>query len=158
MYISPFFMTAKKRSKGEDGMNIRRYISLLLFLFACLLQLANPCYADVEWNIKKQLRLDASPIDVASSPDGQWIYVLAPGEILVYSVPEDKIVNRIPVDKSFDRIAHSAPDNTLIITSSSGKTLKLVQLDVVYKFDLAGLPFKGPEKAPVTIAVFSDYQ
>ncbi|HUJ17091.1 MAG TPA: hypothetical protein VL197_03775 [Nitrospirota bacterium] len=139
-------------------MDTKKILSSIFILTAFLFQLVHPCYADVEWNIKKQLSLDAAPIDVASSPDGQWIYVLASGEILVYSVPEDKIVNRIPVDKSFDRIAHSAPDNTLIVTSSSGKTLKLIQLDVVYKFDLAGLPFKGPEKAPVTIAVFSDYQ
>ncbi|HUJ17096.1 MAG TPA: hypothetical protein VL197_03805 [Nitrospirota bacterium] len=139
-------------------MSNKKNIALVFLLAAFLFQFVSPCYADIEWNLKKQLSLEAAPIDVASSPDGQWIYVLASGEILVYSVPEDKIVNRIPVDKSFDRIAHSAPDNTLIITSSSGKTLKLVQLDVVYKFDLAGLPFKGPEKAPVTIAVFSDYQ
>jgi hypothetical protein len=139
-------------------MSNKKILSLLFILVACLSQLVSPCYADIEWNIKKQLSLDAAPIDVVSSPDGQWIYVLASGEILVYSVSEDKVVNRIPVDKSFDRIAHSAPDNTLIVTSSSGKTLKLIQLEVVYKFDLAGLPFKGPEKAPVTIAVFSDYQ
>jgi hypothetical protein len=139
-------------------MSNKKIMSLIFILVACLLQTVNPCYADVEWTLKKQLSLDAAPIDVASSPDGQWIYVLASGEILVYSVAEDKVVNRIPVDKSFDRIAHSAPDNTLIVTSSSGKTLKLIQLDIVHKFDLSGLPFKGPEKAPVTIAVFSDYQ
>jgi protein-disulfide isomerase len=139
-------------------MNNKKIILLLFILVTCLLQTVNTCYADVEWNIKKQLSLDVAPIDVASSSNGQWIYVLASGEILVYSVSEDKVVNRIPVDKSFDRIAHSALDNTLIVMSSSGKTLKLIQLDIVYKFDLAGLSFKGLEKAPVTIAVFSDYQ
>ncbi len=29
---------------------------------------------------------------------------------------------------------------------------------VVHKIDVTGLPFKGPPDAPVTVAVFSDYQ
>ncbi len=139
-------------------MNNRKLIFLLSILVICLSLVANPCYAEVEWSLKKQLNLDAAPLDVTTSSDGQWMYFLVPGEILIYSVIEDKVANRIPVDKSFDRLAHSAADNTLIVSSSSGKMVKLIQLAMVYKFDLSGLPFKGPEKAPVTIAVFSDYQ
>jgi hypothetical protein len=29
---------------------------------------------------------------------------------------------------------------------------------VIHKIDVTGLPFKGPPGAPVTVAVFSDYQ
>jgi len=29
---------------------------------------------------------------------------------------------------------------------------------VIHKIDVTGLPFKGPTDAPVTVAVFSDYQ
>jgi hypothetical protein len=114
--------------------------------------------ADFEWTVTKQLKLEASPLDVAPSADGQWLFILAPGEILVYSVKEDKVVKHIPVDKAFDRVIHSAGDNTLILSSRSGQALEMIQLEPVYKIDVSGLPFKGPEHAPVTIAVFSDYQ
>ncbi len=114
--------------------------------------------AEVDWTIKKQLNLEASPLDISTSVDGRWIFILVPGEVLVYSVPEDKVVNRIPVDKAFDRLTHSAGTNTLLLGSGSEKTLKIIQLELVHKIPVSGLPFEGPEHAPVTIAVFGDFQ
>jgi hypothetical protein len=115
-------------------------------------------FAEIEWTVKKQLKLEAAPTDIAPSADGKWIYVLTSGEILVYSVPEDKVMNRIPVDKTFDRLTYSAQDNTLLVSSSAEKTLKIIQLAVIQHFSLEGLPFEGQKNAPVTLVVFSDYQ
>lgn len=115
-------------------------------------------HADVEWTFGKQRSLDVAPVDIASSSDGQWAYLLTPGEIEVYSILEDKVANRIPIDKTFDRISYSAQINSLIVSSSTTKILKLIQLEFIQKFSLDGLAFKGPESAPITIAVFSDYQ
>jgi hypothetical protein len=114
--------------------------------------------ADFEWTVAKHLKLEASPLDVAPSADAQWLFILAPGDILVYSVKEDKVVKHVPVDKAFDRIIQFGSENTLILSSRSGQALEIIQLEPVYKIDVSGLPFKGPEHAPVTIAVFSDYQ
>jgi len=124
----------------------------------CVISLGRPSFADIEWTEKKKLILEASPIDVTTSPDGKWAIILTPGELLVYSMPEDKIVNRMTVDKSFDKISYSEADGTVIISSSSGKLIRFIQMDVVHKFELEGMPFKGAEKASVTVVVFSDYQ
>ena len=114
--------------------------------------------ATLDWEITKQIKLEGAPLDVATSTDGRWIFALAPGEVLVYSMIEGKVINRIPVDKIFDMLTHSEKDNTLVLGSRSGKTLKIIQLEVIHTIDISGLPFKGPEHAPVTIAVFGDYQ
>jgi hypothetical protein len=114
--------------------------------------------AEVEWTITKQIKLDTPPLDAATSSDGKLIFVLVPGEILVYSISKDKVTDRIPVDKVFDRITRFEKNHVLVLTSSSAKTLKIVQLDLIHEIDLSGLPFRGPADAPVTIAVFSDYQ
>jgi len=55
-------------------------------------------------------------------------------------------------------VIHSASDNTLILSSRSGQALEIIQLEPVYRIDVSGLPFKGAAQAPVTIAVFSEYQ
>ncbi len=112
----------------------------------------------MDWTIVKQINLNAQPLDIATSADGRLIFVLVPGEILVCSISEDKVTKRIPINKVFDRLTHSARTNALIVTSSSAKTLKIIQLENIHDIALSGLPFKGPEGTPVTIAVFSDYQ
>ena len=135
-----------------------RSAALSLLAVMCLLAFGRPSQANIEWTEKKQFKLDVSPIDMATSPDGKWVIFLSRGEVLVYSVPDDKIAGRTPVDKAFDKLTYSAADDTVILSSSTAKTLKFIQLEAVYKFSLAGLPFRGPENAPVTIVVFSDYQ
>jgi hypothetical protein len=62
------------------------------------------------------------------------------------------------VDKKFDRITYSGKSNTLVLTSSSSERLNIIRVDQIYDIDISGLPFKGPAGAPVTIAVFDDYQ
>jgi hypothetical protein len=113
---------------------------------------------DLEWTEKEELNLDASPLDVAASADGKWLFVLTPDQLLVYSNPDNKLLKKIPVGGDFDRVAHSPEDNTVVLSSSRDKSLKFIELDLVHAFDVAGLPFKGPKDAPVTVAVFGDYQ
>ena len=114
--------------------------------------------ADLEWRIIKDLDLKATPLDVVSSADGRRLFILTPGEILVYSLPDGKLTDRIPVDKDFDKIASLPRGDILTITSSTKKALQLILLETVYKIDVTGSPFKGPKDALVTIVVFDDYQ
>ena len=133
-------------------------LGISLTIICSLLFYSQQVHAEVEWKAIKELRLEVTPLDIVSSADGQLVFILSQGEILVYSVSEDKVLNRIPIDKNFDRLSYSATNNTLILTSGSEKILKIIQLEIIQKISIEGLPFKGPENAPVTIAVFSDYQ
>lgn len=126
-----------------------------LFLLALVIPRTAP--AEIEWTLKKQLNLEAAPRDIASSVDGKWLFVLTEGEILVYS-QDDQLIRHIPIDKAFDHLTYSVPERTLIASSSTKKTIKIIQLDVIQHFSFEGLPFEGAKNAPVTLAVFSDYQ
>jgi hypothetical protein len=110
------------------------------------------------WNVKKELNLDDSPLDVAESTDGKWLFILTPREVLFYSIAEDKINQRFAVDKTYDRLMYSARNSALILTSRSDKALQIIQLDKIHELTDSGLPFIGNENAPITLAVFSDYQ
>ncbi len=114
--------------------------------------------ADVEWRIIKDLDLKTSPLDITPSADGKWLFILTPGEILIFSIPEGTISDRIPVDKAFDRIAPLPRPDMLTIASSTKKSLQVILFETVYKIDVTGLPLKGPQDASVTVAVFDDYQ
>jgi hypothetical protein len=146
--------------KKERAKFTARMIFLVLtsLLVACWTFSPQNARADVEWKIIKDLDLKTTPLDIAASIDGKWMFILAPGEILIFSVSDGTISDRIPVDKDFDRIAPLPRPDVITITSSTKKTLQVIRFENIYKFDLTGLPFKGPQQASVTIAVFDDYQ
>ncbi len=133
---------------------IRAVLCVVLFFLATT-QLV--C-AEVDLRIIKHINVKEKPLDVAASADGEFIFILVPGEVLVYSIPNDTVIDRIQINKAFDRLTYSAKNSTLILGSSAGRALSIIQVERVYNIVLSGLPFKGPADAPVAIAVFEDYQ
>ena len=131
---------------------------IVLGLIICRPFAPQLAHADLEWTIKKQLNLGTTPLDISTSADGKMIFILVPGEILVYSPLKDEVMNQIPAEEGFDRMTFSAKDNALILSNSSEQTLMIIQLQTVHEISISGLPIKGPENAPVTIAAFNDYQ
>ena len=132
-------------------------MSLLVF-FVVSAGFVSTASAELEWTFRKQVPLTTAPLDNAVSADGQLFFMLSAGEIAVYSLTQNKTINTIPIDPDYDRISVSPKGNSLIVTSSAGKSMKIIDLEFVYQIDKSGLPLKGPADAPVTIAVFSDYQ
>jgi protein-disulfide isomerase len=113
---------------------------------------------DLEWGEGRDLPLQAEPLDVAGTDDGKWLFVLTRGAVLAWSVSDGKVIREIPVGQEFDRVAYSSASETLVVTSRSGKTARMVRLEFVHLFPVEGLPFKGAQDAAVTVAVFDDYQ
>jgi hypothetical protein len=131
----------------------------LPLLMTCILYLLpQTVFAGWEWKDKMTLNFDAPILDVSEVPDGTLLFILTPKEVLIYSVPGKKIEKRIPLDKTYDNLIHSPGNNTLILTSRSEKALKIIQLEMVFAINTSSLPFLGTKNAPVTLAVFSDYQ
>ena len=135
------------------------FMSLLLIVFFVVSAgFVSPVSAELEWTFRKEVPLTTAPLDNAVSADGQSFYLLSAGEIVVYSLTRNKTINTIPIESEYDSIAVSPKGNSLILTSSAGKSLKIIDLEFRYNIDISDLPLKGPADAPVTIAVFSDYQ
>ena len=136
-------------------------IKLILLLTIAFVMAALTCsFAsdNVEMNVYKTLQLEETPIDVAVSPDGRRIYVLTDrGEVVVYSSAA-KIEAKIDVGQQVDQIKLGPRGESLILKSSKNKTVQIVTVDFVQKINTSGSPFKGPEDAPVVIAVFDDFQ
>jgi hypothetical protein len=129
----------------------------LLCVAQCLFSVLG-AHGDIEIEAKKQLNLEEKPIDIGASADGEKLFILVEGKVLIYSIVQGEILDSIPVAKEFDRLSVPGKDNVIALSSSSGKRVEIIRYRTLHKIDISGLPFKGPENAPVTIAVFSDYQ
>ena len=115
-------------------------------------------FGSVEWNIQKTLKLNTQPLDVAVSKNGNSIFVLTKtGKILIYS-PDGELRDKIDVGNHVDHIKSGPTEEWLFLSSLKNKTIEILHIDFIKHIDITGSPFKGAENAPVTIAVFSDFQ
>lgn len=135
----------------------RKYIICLLAILI-IPGFCTQSLAIVEWNIHKTLKLDTQPLDVAVSKNGKSIFVLTKsGNILIYS-SDGKLKDKIDVGNHVDQIKSGPGEEWLFLTSRKNKTIEILHVDFIQQIDISGSPFKGVENAPVTIAVFGDFQ
>ena len=133
--------------------------SVIFFLIAVIfLTLSSPVKGEVEWDVKKTLKLESPPVDLAASLNGKYIYVLTDqGSILIYSV-EGKLEDKISVGRQVDGIRVGPWEDVILLASKKNKQVQILLLEFIKDIDLSNSPFKGPADAPVQIAVFSDFQ
>ena len=114
--------------------------------------------AEVDWNIEKTIQTGDAPLDVATTSDGKMTFVLTKGgSVLIYN-QDGSLKDKIPVGNKSDSIEVSPKGDRLFLSNEKNKTVQIISLSFTVKIDTAGAPFKGNKNAPVTIAVFSDFQ
>jgi protein-disulfide isomerase len=114
--------------------------------------------AEVEMTIARTVTLEETPVDSALSAGGKYIFVLTgKGKVLIYT-PEGKLSDTLTVDKSVDSIKAGPREEILLLVSSKTKTVQVAVLDFVQEINISGSPFKGTAEAPVTLALFTDFQ
>lgn len=96
-------------------------------------------------------------LDVTAKPAEDLVFVLTEGMVLIYSADDQAILDRIPVDKTFNRIAYQ-DDDRLILTAGQSSRMKIIGYSRIYDIDITGRAVKGPADAKVTLVVFDDYQ
>ena len=125
---------------------------ILLFSF-CTLALA-----EVEKGSTRTIKLEAKPIDMTTTADGKYTFVLAEGGKVLIIDSSGTIKDTLKVSESAMSIGTSPDGSFLLLADGAAQTLEVVQISFVVDIDVSGLPFKGAASAPVVVAVFSDYQ
>jgi len=137
---------------------IRRPYSYAIYLVVLIFCFSSLAWAEVEKTVAKTLQLESKPIDMALSADGKFTFVLTEGgKILIYDL-SGQVKDTITVSETVVRIGSSPDGSFLLLADSTKNTIDVVKLDYVVDIDISNLPFKGPENAPVVVAVFRDYQ
>ena len=132
--------------------------SCLIPAVMVLLATASWVHAAVETSLQITLQTEAIPIDVSVSPDGRSTFVLTDqGNVVVYD-NLGNLTETIKVGSHIDQIEIGPGGERLFATSRQNKTVEIILLDFISSINTRGSVFKGPEDAPVTIAVFSEFQ
>ncbi len=112
----------------------------------------------VVWKQLADLQLPNKPLDIAYSLDGNYAFVLTDSkQILVYN-QQGKLQGRIPVDEGVSAIDIAPLGEFLYLIDSKDNRLATLSVDFVVDIDTSASPIKGASDAPVTVAVFSDFE
>lgn len=137
-------------------MNVIGFVfSALLFLNAIA---APSVWAETDWQVLQTLKLDTKPMDILMAADNRWIYILDDqGRVLIYGT-NGRLKDTIAVGRGVDEIKAGPRDDLLFLLNRNAGTIQLASVNVREAIDTQYAPIKGPVDAPVTIAVFSDFQ
>lgn len=138
-------------------MSNKKLYSVVLCLGLPLL-LSLPARATVETKTIQSMQSAGTPADMATSADGHWLFVLTTqGQVEIYET-SGALKATVKISGPADKIACSPTGDLLYLSDKATGVIKVVSLNFIHMIDTAGSPFKGPEKAPVEVVVFSDFQ
>ena len=132
-----------------------RYIIMIGVLIGTLT--APLVHAEVSFEPILTEHMDEPVLDLATSPDQGLIFFLTPSAVLLYSPRGKGVIDRIPLNDTFDRI-DLLGDDQLILTRTQPSWVQIIQYSRIFPIDIANRAFKGQADAKVTIVVFDDYQ
>jgi hypothetical protein len=141
-------------------MKLNCVMTTLVLAMVVMLYPSSPLLASntVELSLENTLQLETAAVDVASSSDGSRIFVLTDqGQVIVYS-SQGEIQGQLDVGPDVDQIKAAPKGDSILLNSRKNKTVQVVSLDFIQQIDATGSPFKGRPDAPVTVAVFTDFQ
>ena len=137
---------------------MRRRVSNFMVIIITCFGLTMPVLAKTDWQVRQKFQLDQAPIDMLVSSDNKWIYILtSDGQIVIYSA-RGQLKDTINVGPDIDQIKAGPREDMLFLLNRASKTVQVITVDFTEEISTLGSPVKGPVDAPVTVAVFSDFQ
>lgn len=128
-------------------------LNLILML---ILAWALPAGAAMQVEATQTVHLPKAVLDVAATLDGSKLFVLLKGGEVQVLTPAGELLERVTVAAEAERLAVSPEGDRLYVTA--GQELRIVEVAVMQALPVLNSPVKGPENAPVTLTVFSDFQ
>ncbi len=113
---------------------------------------------NLEWKIQQQWQLPDSPLDVVHSLDGKYVFILTQNHKVLIYTSQGKLEGTVPVDEGVNAIDIAPRAEMLYLIDSTKKKFSTLSIDFVRDINTAGSPSRGPADAPVTIALFTDFE
>ena len=134
---------------------------LLSFVMAPQVFAAMPASGEagnIEWMQLNTINLPGKPVDFAHSLDGKYSFFLTQDqEVLIYD-QKGTLEGKVPVEKGVSAIDIDPRGQFLFLIDQEKSIATTLAIDFIVSIKTAGSPYKGKIDAPVTIAVYSDFQ
>lgn len=131
--------------------------SIALLILSSFLFITPVCAGVVKLKELKVLQLESAPKQVASTDDGRRMYVLTQdSELLIYTLGGE-LQGRVAVDPKIDHIDPLGPQHLLLQKTSMNQAV-VAMLEISQQIDISNSPVLGDTEAPVTIAVYDDFE
>ncbi len=112
----------------------------------------------VIWNLQDQWNFDGKIKSMVHGLDGKNVYLLNDKNEVVVLTTHGIELGRVPVNKGVTAIDISPKGETLYLIDNNTGTFTSLDIDFVVDIEVTGSPFKGPEDAPVTMTIFTDFE
>jgi len=136
----------------------RRFLCTMLCALCAIVSSAALTEAKIQVEPSTDIQLEDTPKDIIFSRDGSTAFILGQKSILVYSVPEAKVTDSIPLTKAYSQLALSPDESTFYLTSQDSPQVAVIQFAFINNVDVGKSPVIGNANAPVTVVAFLDYQ
>jgi protein-disulfide isomerase len=112
----------------------------------------------VQLQVGKTWQLPAKPLDIVYSLDGKKVFILTKqNQVLVYKA-DGELLGKIDVEKGVSAIDIAPRGEKLFLINQNNNSFTDLSVDFIVNVDITGSPYIGPDDAPVTIAVFTDFE
>ena len=112
----------------------------------------------VQLQVENSWELPARPLDIVYSLDGKKVFILTDREqVLVYKA-SGELLGKIAVDKGVTAIDIAPRGEKLYLINQKDNSFTDISVDFVVNIDTTGSPYLGNADAPVTVAVFTDFE
>ncbi len=112
----------------------------------------------VEWQVQQSWATKTKTVDMVHSLDGKYVFILTDQQKVAIYNNQGQLQGSIPVDAGVSAIDIAPQGEFLFLIDNKANTFTSLSISFVVDIDTAGSPFQGPADAPVTIALFTDFE
>lgn len=112
----------------------------------------------IEWKVLQSWPTESKTMDMVHSLDGKYVYILNDKNQVQIFNRQGQLQGSIPVEESVSAIDIAPQGETLYLVDNLKNTFSAVSVSFVVDVNTTDSPFEGPADAPVTIAVFTDFE
>ncbi len=112
----------------------------------------------IQWQVEKSWDLPAKPLDLVHSLDGKRVFILTDQQQVLIYATTGELIGKVAVKKGVSAIDIAPRGEKLYLLNENDNSFTDLSVDYVINIDTAGSPFLGKADAPVTIAVFTDFE